>query len=70
MKTKSGILEFGKREEKAMLCVLSHCKRDMSYGGGGSFTKGDNNNTEDSKEIKMAQQGIELFEWIINTFKK
>ncbi len=69
MKTYSGQLRFGKREEEAMRCVLQHCKLDISFGGGGSFNLGDNDNTEDIKEIVKAKKGIELFEWILETYK-
>jgi len=70
MKTHSGILKFGKREEEAMRCVLEHCKIDISYGGGGTFNKGDADNTADEKEIAKARQGIEDLEWILDTYKK
>ncbi len=69
MHTHSGHLRFGKREEKAMRCALMHCKIDMSYGGGGTFSKGDNENTEDEKEVALAKKGVELFEWILETYK-
>lgn len=70
MIAKFGILKFGKREEEAMRTVLMHCKIDISYDGGGSFTIGDNENNPDLKEIAKAKEGIKLFEWILDTFKQ
>lgn len=70
MYTHSGVLKIGKKEEQAMRCVLKHCQIDMNYGGGGSFSKGDNDNTPDLKEIGKACEGIKLYEWILETYKK
>ena len=69
MLTYNGILKFTKTEEKEMRIVLEHCKRDISYGGGGSFTKGDNND-DDTKEMEKAKRGIKNLEWILETYKK
>lgn len=70
MKTSSGVLQFGKREEEAMRCVLSHVRRDISYRGGGTFTDGSDDNNPDIKEIAKATRGIELIEWILSAYGK
>lgn len=73
MKTKSGVLEFGKREEEAMRCVLFHVMQDMSYGGGGTFSSQEMDENGDykvdTKEMAKAKRGIECFNWILEFYK-
>jgi hypothetical protein len=38
--------------------LKEHLMADISYGGGGTFTKHDNNNTEDTKEIERVAKII------------
>lgn len=74
MYTHSGVLKFGKREEKAMRLVLEHAKKDLSYGWGGSYGGYDENNKKEEKmaekAMKEAKEGIKAFEWILDTYKK
>jgi hypothetical protein len=70
MNTHNGILNFGKREEEAMRCVLKHVKEDINYGGGGTFSDRTPDDDIDMKEIEKAKRGVRLIEWIIDTYKK
>ncbi len=62
---KKGRLNFNKKEEEEIKTVLRHCKADLGYGGGGTFSSGDSEDTPDLKEMKKAENGIKLIEWIL-----
>ena len=54
-----------KTEIKKIKKLLLHSQIDISYGGGGTFTKGDNDNSADQKEIADVTEAIDLINWII-----
>jgi hypothetical protein len=66
MKTKDGRLCLGKTEIKKIKKLLLHSEIDLSYGGSGTFTKGDNNNNPDLKEMKEVKEAIESIKWILD----
>jgi hypothetical protein len=68
MKTKSGWLHLTKGEQKEIRLLLEHSRRDIDFGGGGSFSKYDNENTFDEKEADKVRRGIEAVEWILETY--
>ena len=69
MKTKDGILKLNKTDVKEIKLLLRHTIEDISYDGGGTFNKGDNDNTFDEKEAKKAISAIESIKWILERFK-
>lgn len=70
MRIKSGIAEIGKREVEAVITVMKHCKTDLSYGGGGTFTDGSPDDNPDMKEITKARRGLEIIAILIDFYQK
>ena len=68
MRTSSGWLVMTKTERNAIETVLRHCERDISFGGGGTFTDLTPDDNADTKEIARAEKGIELVRWILDTY--
>ena len=68
MKLSSGWLSMSKRDRECIESVLRHCEHDISFGGGGTFTKGDADNSADEKEIAKARRGIECVRWILSSY--
>lgn len=69
MKIERGILYLTKSEIEALDVVAKHSAIDQSYEGGGSFNKGDNENTYDYKEGNKAILGRKVIEFIIHFTK-
>jgi hypothetical protein len=69
MRTKSGILELGKREREALKTLKAHILIDISYNGGGTFFSGDYDNTPDKKEEAKALLGIDVIDFILKITK-
>ncbi len=70
MLIKSGVPYLSKTEIKSLQLVISHINQDLSYGGGGTFSKGDSDNSFDEKEAKKVSEGIELLKIFIREFQK
>jgi hypothetical protein len=66
MKTLSGKLILTKKEIEGLKVVMYHSMIDDSYRGGGTFNKGDDNNTYDTKEAKKAILGREVISFILH----
>lgn len=58
-------IQLTKNDIKALETLRRHAQRDISYGGGGTFSKGDDLDTPDMKEIRLAMQGIQVLEDLI-----
>ena len=66
MKTISGQLCFTKTEVKNIELMLKHVMEDLSYGGGGTFNLGDNENSFDTKNASKVVEAIDDIKWILS----
>ncbi len=67
MRTVSGHLVMTKTEHKNIELLLEHVERDISYGGGGTFTDGTNEDNANVKEIQKVKEAIEDIRWILKS---
>jgi hypothetical protein len=69
MKTVSGVLYINKTEEKNIRTLLDHAKRDISFGGGGTYWNGkydaDGDCIADRSAVRRSEDAIENIEWIL-----
>lgn len=68
---KDGRLIFTKKEVKSLELLVEHSRKDMYYGGDGTFYTGkmnkDGDYASDFKAIREVSSACELVEWIIKS---
>ncbi len=58
-------LRLTKGERNALRVIQAHTLTNISWNEGGSFTKLDGSGRLDKAEIKRAQKGIEIIDFIL-----
>ena len=68
MKWNNGSLKLSKKEVAEIEELLWHVRRDISYGGGGTFSKGDEYDTPDVKAIARVESAIKSLSYLVSNF--
>ncbi len=59
-------MKLTKKEKKAIECLAMHSRIDLSYEGGGTFNKGDDNNSFDEKDAEKVRTALAIIRLMVN----
>jgi hypothetical protein len=72
MKTVSGVLQITKTEAKNIRVLLDHARKDLAYGGEGTYWSGKDDrkgyHLANKSDMRKSIEAIVDIEWMLDTF--